>query len=508
MDYILRYTNPKSDAEKKIVAKVTVNLDFTENKSSGNPPVDGKKYNGIGNGILEGLPTPYTNLVTNQEVPSTGTIGPVTEFSFLEIYGTSSNLVDNNGNLNEIGLNKMYMTFLDSVKRKLYQEYKKVYGLELYQTLSYETGLTTLEPVVEKIEGSSVPNQTDASLGQTASGVTASGTTASTQPPTKEDPAPVTASQSTTKLVGDYIFDITKEGYFVNKELGELKIVSKEEAIRAEEEFDFGAEDLTVSEEYIEENFVGEEELFNQVTVNENLQNFDLSSSPDKTEELPTDDALINYNDPKYVGGEWKKYDIDKVLKEIGKTSHKPSSKFQASLKKILLWMKQDKDITDPREAAYLLGTAYAESGYSLQRWEADYACTGAGIPYGKNGPCSSATSYYRSTKGGKRNYYDLGVDSKGQCFFGRGLIQLTGKANYEKYGKKIGVDLISNGDLALKEDNSYKIALIYLVGRTFSHVKKGDLTKARKSVNGGTKGIDEVNGAYKDWLNIFNKLA
>lgn len=262
MDYILRYTNPKSDAEKKIVAKVTVNLDFTENKSSGNPPVDGKKYNGIGNGILEGLPTPYTNLVTNQEVPSTGTIGPVTEFSFLEIYGTSSNLVDNNGNLNEIGLNKMYMTFLDSVKRKLYQEYKKVYGLELYQTLSYETGLTTLEPVVEKIEGSSVPNQTDASLGQTASGVTASGTTASTQPPTKEDPAPVTASQSTTKLVGDYIFDITKEGYFVNKELGELKIVSKEEAIRAEEEFDFGAEDLTVSEEYIEGEFVGEDESF------------------------------------------------------------------------------------------------------------------------------------------------------------------------------------------------------------------------------------------------------
>lgn len=262
MDYILRYTNPKSDAEKKIVAKVTVNLDFTENKSSGNPPVDGKKYNGIGNGILEGLPTPYTNLVTNQEVPSTGIIGPVTEFSFLEIYGTSSNLVDNNGNLNEIGLNKMYMTFLDSVKRKLYQEYKKVYGLELYQTLSYETGLTTLEPVVEKIEGSSVPNQTDASLGQTASGVTASGTTASTQPPTKEDPAPVTASQSTTKLVGDYIFDITKEGYFVNKELGELKIVSKEEAIRAEEEFDFGAEDLTVSEEYIEGEFVGEDESF------------------------------------------------------------------------------------------------------------------------------------------------------------------------------------------------------------------------------------------------------
>lgn len=271
MDYILRYTNPKSDAEKKIVAKITVNFDNSQKLYNEISEQNYIRYNGNGNGILEGLPTPYTNLVTNQPVPNTGTIGPVSAISYIEVYETQSVLINPDGSLTTIGLNKMYQAFIDTVKNKLYHEYKKVYGLELYQTLSYETGLTTLEPVVEKIEGGNVPNQTDASLGQTASGVTASGTasgvttsdtTASTQPPTKEDPAPVTASQSTTKLVGDYIFDITKEGYFVNKELGELKIVSKEEAIRAEEEFDFGAEDLTVSEEYIEAEFVGEDESF------------------------------------------------------------------------------------------------------------------------------------------------------------------------------------------------------------------------------------------------------
>ena len=87
-------------------------------------------------------------------------------------------------------------------------------------------------------------------------------------------------------------------------------------------------------------------------------------------------------------------------------------------------------------------------------------------------------------------------------------MIQLTGKANYEKYGKLIGVNLISNGDLALEPQNSYKIASIYLKGRTFKHVTSGNLTKARKSVNGGTKDIDKVNGAYKEWLNILQSLS
>jgi hypothetical protein len=265
-----------------------------------------------------------------------------------------------------------------------------------------------------------------------------------------------------------------------------------------------------ISEEFLEASFDGEEELIESIFVKEELQNEPLpKDTPNKTEELPTGEngVPVDYNDSKFVGGAWKNYNIDNVLSEINSTSHKPNAKFKESLKKILLWIKQDKDITDAREAAYLLATAYAESGYSLQRWEADYVCTGAGIPYGSNGPCQKALNYFRSSKG-KKNYYDLGIDSKGFPYFGRGLIQLTGKSNYQKYGDKIGVDLVNNGDLALKEDNSYKIAVIYLVGKTFKHVKSNNLTQARKSVNGGTKGLSEVNGAYNDWLKIFEKSA
>jgi predicted chitinase len=139
-----------------------------------------------------------------------------------------------------------------------------------------------------------------------------------------------------------------------------------------------------------------------------------------------------------------------------------------------------------------------------LQRWEADYLCGKAGVPY-KNKPCEKAINYYRSSAGNKQNYFTLGTDSKGMCFFGRGLIQLTGKANYEKYGKLIGVNLVADGDRAMIPKNSYDIASEYLNERTWKYVDKGDLYWARKSVNGGTNKINEVNSAYKFWMGILN---
>lgn len=404
MDYILKYTNPKSDVEKKIVAKITVNLDFVENKTTGNPPVDTKRYNGVGNGILEGLPTTYTNTVTNQPVPNTGTIGPITEKSYLEISGTSSKSVDSNGNLTEIGINNMYMVFLDSVRRKLYQEYKKVYGLELYQTISYDNSgkpytLTTFEPVVEKIEGSSLPNQTDESLGQTASGVTASGVTASGIT-ASTDPVKSTATQSVVKITGDYIFDITKDGYLVNKDLGELKIVSKEEALKADQEFDFTAEELTVSDEYIEGSFAGDPELFEAFLEYVAVKNIDTGASKEETQ------ALIQEikNDPPGKPQKTPPASVIKAMKDYG--------------------------ITDPLEKAHFLAQCAHESGGFA--WKTEFASGKA----------------YEGRK-------TLGNTQKGDGvkFKGRGYIQITGRANYTEYNKYIKSkgytdDVVANPEL------------------------------------------------------------
>lgn len=267
--------------------------------------------------------------------------------------------------------------------------------------------------------------------------------------------------------------------------------------------FDFGDEEVeeVTDEEFLEEEFLGADELAIESQERELAQSESLNDLTEKREELEIDN--IDYNNPVFTGELWKNYDIETVISQINRTEHKPRENFTKYLRKTLYWIKGDKDITDARQAAYLLGTAFAESNYSLQRWEADYVCRGAGVPYGSEGPCNSALKYYKSTKG-KKDYYSLGVDSKGFPYFGRGLIQLTGKDNYKKYGEIIGQNLVGDGDLALREDNSYKITVAYLKARTFKYVIANNLERARRSVNGGTKGIGEVNGAYKDWLKIF----
>jgi predicted chitinase len=308
------------------------------------------------------------------------------------------------------------------------------------------------------------------------------------------------------KLEGDFKFNVEKKDTFVivtgtGSVVGDLKIITEP----ADWVFDSSTNpDDELDGEFIESqtNIEAEQllELSKAVEISGELQGdlpADITGSS-----FDVNESNINYNDPSFSGPKWKSFNIETAVSLINKKPHKPNPKFIESLKKVLYFIKNDPDIKDLREGAYMLATAYAESGYSLQRWEADYSCTGAGIPYGSDGPCSSATNYYRSTKG-KKNYYTLGTDSKNQCYFGRGLIQLTGKANYEKYGNLIGVNLVSNGDLAMVPQNSYKVASVFMRGRTFKHVLANNLTQARRSVNGGTKGIDEVNGAYNSWLDV-----
>jgi len=195
------------------------------------------------------------------------------------------------------------------------------------------------------------------------------------------------------------------------------------------------------------------------------------------------------------------KFNINKAIQLFNQSGG--NTKFDSSLRQVLNFMQNDDNVSNPKEASYFLATAKAESDYSLQRWEADYLCGEKGVPY-QGKPCQKALNYYRSSDG-KSNYYSRGVDSTGVPYFGRGLIQLTHNYNYDKYGKLIGVDLLDDGDKALIPKNSYKVASEYLNRKTFKYVNKGDLTKARKSVNGGTKGVDRTNKEYYRWINIFD---
>ena len=100
-------------------------------------------------------------------------------------------------------------------------------------------------------------------------------------------------------------------------------------------------------------------------------------------------------------------------------------------------------------------------------------------------------------------NRADLGNGGApdGELYKGRGFIQLTGKANYEKYGKIIAVDLIKNPEAANEPETAAKLLALFLKDKE-RKIKEALLDKnykqARKLVNGGSHGLANFTDAYK----------
>jgi putative chitinase len=91
----------------------------------------------------------------------------------------------------------------------------------------------------------------------------------------------------------------------------------------------------------------------------------------------------------------------------------------------------------------------------------------------------------------------DLGNTRPGDGvrFKGRGLIQLTGRANYEKYGKRIDVDLIADPERAAEPATSLVLACEYWTatrGGLNQYADRDDILTITRAINGGTNGLDD----------------
>lgn len=83
--------------------------------------------------------------------------------------------------------------------------------------------------------------------------------------------------------------------------------------------------------------------------------------------------------------------------------------------------------------------------------------------------------------------------DGDGAKYAGRGFIQITGKSNYEHYGKALGIDLVSDPDRALEADTAAAIFAAYFhEHRIGSFASRGDWVKVRRLVNGGSNGLND----------------
>lgn len=156
-------------------------------------------------------------------------------------------------------------------------------------------------------------------------------------------------------------------------------------------------------------------------------------------------------------------------------------------------------DATPERMAEFIAQIANETGGfahfsenlnYSAKRltevWPGRYPTLAAAQPYARN-PEALATHTY----GGRMGNTQAG---DGWRFRGRGALQLTGRANYERFGQLLGLDLVGNPDLAADPAVSVLIALeFFKQGRVNVAIDRGDFRQARKITNGGYIGVEEV---------------
>ncbi|MDR7151536.1 putative chitinase [Hydrogenophaga palleronii] len=136
--------------------------------------------------------------------------------------------------------------------------------------------------------------------------------------------------------------------------------------------------------------------------------------------------------------------------------------------------------ITDPKELSNFMGQVQHESAnfkrleenlnYSAERLSAAFGDRNGLTPEKAQAIASIADPHERQKAIGEQLYGGamgrkaLGNTEPGDGyqFRGRGYIQLTGRSNYSAYGKKLGLDLISEPHLASVETHAEDIAIRY----------------------------------------------
>jgi putative chitinase len=132
-----------------------------------------------------------------------------------------------------------------------------------------------------------------------------------------------------------------------------------------------------------------------------------------------------------------------------------------------LLAEAERRQINDLRFVAYMLATAFWETGRTMQP--------------------------VREIGQGRGKAYGVMDPTTHQVYYGRGLVQLTWKANYAKMAAVCGVDLVADPDRALQLDVAVTILFEGMLrglftGKKLSDAFNADLTDwvgARRIING-----------------------
>lgn len=158
-----------------------------------------------------------------------------------------------------------------------------------------------------------------------------------------------------------------------------------------------------------------------------------------------------------------------------------------------------------PQRLAWLLAETCNETGgYARFEENLNYSAEALTRTWPKRFPAAKAQQYARKPELIAAVAYGdrMGnlTPQEGWLFRGRGMIQLTGRGNYEAANKRLGIGLDTNPEMAAVPALSLLIALdFYKANGVFARIDAGDTEGARKITNGALIG-------YSNVLSLYNK--
>lgn len=187
----------------------------------------------------------------------------------------------------------------------------------------------------------------------------------------------------------------------------------------------------------------------------------------------------------------WK-FDRRKFFRGYAAAFSRLDQRQMAGLHALLTAAEADPQITDLRWLAYMLATVQHECAGTWRPIE-EYG-KGAGRPYGRPVVVTDPQ--------GKR-YRNV--------YYGRGYVQLTWKANYQRMGKLLKNRLLYNPALALRPAIAYRIMSAGMRRGLFTgkkladyiHGKKADYVNARRIING----LDQAQKLARNAVKLANIL-
>lgn len=138
-----------------------------------------------------------------------------------------------------------------------------------------------------------------------------------------------------------------------------------------------------------------------------------------------------------------------------------------------------------------------------MNRWLPIYSITGAlRLPHFLAQCALESDGFTTLVERGKPEYFDKYQGRKdlgnvqpgdGRKFKGRGIFQLTGRVNYDAYGRRLGEDLINHPELAATPELSVRIACEYWKAKGLNAwADRDDIKEITRKINGGYSQLPE----------------